>query len=297
MLILKRHDLFRERENNTKHASISTLCALPHQMAYILSMAIDAGRKIDWGRTSQDYARYRPDPPQSVYEKLQAHGVGLPKQRILDLGTGTGALARAFAKRGCETAGVDLSQEQITMAQQLAQQEKLAVDFQVSAAEATPFPAHYFDVVTANQCWWYFDLQRITSELRRLLKPRGLLVVSHFSFLPRLDPIVRASEELILRFNPDWEGADWDGVIPTRPTWSKDQFILRAMFYYDEAIPFSRESWRGRMRALRGIGATLSDDEILAFDREHAALLEQITDAEFTIMHRIDAHIFELKPI
>jgi SAM-dependent methyltransferase len=258
-------------------------------------MTIDAGREIDWGRTSEDYATHRPGPPQSFYAKLAAHDVGLRGQRILDLGTGTGVLAREFARRGCVVAGVDVSAEQIAAARRLAADEELAVDFRVAPAETTPFGDASFDVATANQCWLYFDLRRVIPELRRVLARGGLLGVSHFSYLPRLDPIARASEELVLRFNPDWSAADYDGRIPARPGWSRDAFELRAMWYYDEPIAFTRESWRGRIRALRGIGATLAAERVVAFDREHAALLDRIAPEEFTILHRIDVHLFEFR--
>jgi SAM-dependent methyltransferase len=258
-------------------------------------VAIDAGRSIDWGRTSQDYARHRPGPPQSFYAKLAAHDVGIRGQRILDLGTGTGVLAREFARRGCVVAGVDVSAEQIEAAKRLAADEALAIDFRVAAAEETPFDGASFDVATANQCWLYFDLSRVIPELQRLLRPRGRLVVSHFSYLPRLDPVARASEELVLRFNPDWGAADYDGKIPARPGWSREAFELRAMWYYDEPIAFTRESWRGRIRALRGIGASLPSEQVRAFDEEHAALLDRIAPEEFTILHRIDVHVFEFR--
>ena len=111
--------------------------------------------------------------------------------------------------------------------------------------------------------------------------------------MPRLDPLVRASEELVLRHNPDWSAGDWTGRIPSRPRWSRDEFVLRAMFFYDEGIPFTQETWRGRIRALRGIGAALSPSEVEAFDRAHAKLLSEIAPSEFSVLHRIDAHIFE----
>ena len=44
-------------------------------------------------------------------------------------------------------------------------------------------------------------------------------------------------------------------------------------------------------RACRGVGATLSPEEIAAFDREHAALLDRSVDEEFTVPHRIDGRI------
>ena len=72
------------------------------------------------------------------------------------------------------------------------------------------------------------------------------------------------------------------------PKWSEGHFELRGMLVFDEPIPFTRESWRGRIRACRGVGATLSDDQIEAFDREHDALLRTITDGNFSVLHRIE---------
>ena len=83
--------------------------------------AIDEGRTVDWGRASADYARYRPGPPPSFFARLAAFGVGLPSQRILDLGTGTGVLARQFAGQGAIVAGIDLSDGQIAQARDLAE--------------------------------------------------------------------------------------------------------------------------------------------------------------------------------
>ena len=49
--------------------------------------AIDPGRSIDWSLTSNDYAEHRPGPPQRLYDMLARLGVGLPGQRLLDIGT------------------------------------------------------------------------------------------------------------------------------------------------------------------------------------------------------------------
>ena len=253
---------------------------------------IDAGRGIDWGQTSQDYDRYRPGPPDSFYRKLQALDIGLPDQRILDLGTGTGLLARRFATHGAHVAGIDVSAEQIAMAQNAAQQEVLTIDFRVAVAEHIPRFERSFDVVTANQCWLYFDTTRAISQVCRVLAPNGRLLVSYFTFMPRLDAVAQASEALVLKYNPDWSGADWDGVIAPVPNWSAEHFELVGMFVYDEQIPFTRESWRGRMRALRGIAASLSPEQVSAFDAEHDTLLGSLAGDEFEVRHRITAHIF-----
>ncbi|HSE76943.1 MAG TPA: class I SAM-dependent methyltransferase [Alphaproteobacteria bacterium] len=252
--------------------------------------SIDPGRTIDWGRTSDDYASFRPGPPESFYRRLRALGVGLHGQRILDLGTGTGVLARKFAGEGAIVTGVDISANQIATAGRLATVQRLDIEFACAPAEDTGLPAASFDVVTANQCWLYFDAMRAIAEVKRLLVPDGLLVTSHFSWLPREDAIARASEELVLRFNPKWTAGDWAGAVPPMPQWAVGEFALVAMFWYDEAIPFTRESWRGRIRACRGIGAALCEETVAAFDAAHDALLREIAGERFTILHRLDAH-------
>jgi SAM-dependent methyltransferase len=256
---------------------------------------IDSGRRIDWGKTSDDYTVYRPGPPDSFFERLRVLGVGIPGQCILDLGTGTGVMARRFAQQGSAVAGIDISAEQIAAARELASTENLEIDFRVAAAEETPFSTASFDVVTANQCWLYFDKRKAIAEVKRLLRPGGLLVTSHFSWLPRLDNVARQTEGLVLRFNPQWTTGDWDGVILPMPTWAEQAFSLRAMFYYDEPIPFTRETWRGRIRACRGVGAELNEEEVRRFDAAHAELLAQIVPVNFTVLHRLDAHLFEPK--
>jgi hypothetical protein len=67
------------------------------------------------------------------------------------------------------------------------------------------------------------------------------------------------------------------------------------MFVFDEPIPFTRASWRGRIRACRGVGATLPDDHIERLDHEHEALLRTLAPDDFSVLHRIDAHL--LRPI
>jgi SAM-dependent methyltransferase len=256
---------------------------------------VDQDRVIDWSKTSRDYAAWRPNYPDRFFQLLASFGVGTRDQRILDLGTGVGFLALRFARQGARVTGVDIASEQIREAIRSARALDVPIRFLVARAEASGLLSGSFDIVTASQSWPYFDRDRIVPEVKRLLTPEGFLVTSHFCWLPREDPIARASEELVLQHNPKWTAADWAGLVPMLPRWAEPDFKLHAMFVFDVPVSFTRESWRGRMRACRGVGATLSEEETARFDGEHAALLARIAPERFSVLHRVDAHI--LRPV
>jgi SAM-dependent methyltransferase len=255
-------------------------------------IAHDGDNVIDWGKTSADYSTWRPNYPDRFFDLLKTFGVGLPGQRTLDLGTGVGFLALRFSQAGALSTGIDNAQEQIQAARHRAESLGVAAQFHVAAAEETGLPTASFDVVTASQSWLYFDKERVIAEVKRLLAPEGLLLTSHFCWLPRQDAVAKASEQLVLQFNPNWTAADLAGDVPFIPKWSEDHFRFHAMFVFDEQIPFTWESWRGRLRACRGVGATLEPKQIEAFDNQHDALLRRITPEHFSVLHRIDAHLF-----
>ena len=62
---------------------------------------------VDFGPTAADYAAYRAGFPDEFFSRLRAISLGLAGQRIVDLGTGTGALARGFARQDCVVTGID----------------------------------------------------------------------------------------------------------------------------------------------------------------------------------------------
>ena len=64
---------------------------------------------------------------------------------------------------------------------------------------------------------------------------------------------------------------------------------------YDLKVPFTRESWNGRMRASRGVGASLSNEELARWDAEHRALLDRIAPEEFEVLHYAAIRILEKK--
>ncbi len=246
---------------------------------------IDGGKEFDWGRTSEAYAKYRDIYPDEFYKKIVSRGLCVRGQSVLDLGTGTGVLPRNMYLYGASWTGVDISPEQIAMARKMAEAKQMNINFIVCPAEDIEFERKSFDVVTACQCFWYFDEQRLIPKLEQILKSGGRLLVLYMAWLPHEDDIAAASEALVLKYNPGWSGAN-ERMHPIEA--GKRTLDSFKVVYSDEwklDLPFTRESWHGRMKACRGVGASLSDSEIAAWEREHLALLERIAPERFTVRH------------
>lgn len=244
---------------------------------------IDGGKPFDWGRTSEDYAKYRDIYPREFYEKIVSRGLCISGQRVLDLGTGTGVIPRNMYRYGAKWTGTDISENQIAQAKRLS--EGMDIDYYAVSAEELDFPDGTFDVITACQCFWYFDHERILPSLCRMLKPGGKLLVLYMAWLPHEDRIAGESERLVLKYSPDWSGAG-ETVHPIFiPDCYSDSFRLVCHEEYPLLVPFTRESWNGRMRACRGVGASLSESEVARWEREHMAMLLENAPEKFEVKH------------
>jgi len=245
----------------------------------------------NFGATAEDYARHRVGFPDSLFEHLAPYGVGEPHQMVVDLGTGTGSLARGFARRGCRVIGIDPAEPLLDQAREIDAREGLRVEYRVARAEETLLPDAFADVVSAGQCWHWFDRARAAEEISRVLRPGGSLVIAHFDWIPLSDNVVRATEELIERQNPDWKYGWGFGV---HPSWLRDlgEAGYRGLetFSYDVDVSYTPEAWRGRIRASAGVGGSLSAPQVHEFDDALERLLATRYPGEtLCIPHRVFA--------
>lgn len=124
-----------------------------------------------------------------LHRVWKAYTVGVakvrPADRVLDIAGGTGDLARAFAKQvGPQGVVVhtDINQAMLGEGRDRLIDEGLVLPTVLCDAEALPFPAGHFDLVSVA-----FGLRNMTrkdralSEMCRVLKPGGRLLVLEFS--------------------------------------------------------------------------------------------------------------------
>lgn len=76
-------------------------------------------KPVDFGKTAADYGKHRAGFPPEFYWELARHGIGVSGQRVVDLGTGTGTIARQLALGGCDVTAIDISENMLAQAKQL----------------------------------------------------------------------------------------------------------------------------------------------------------------------------------
>lgn len=254
---------------------------------------IDRGNEFDFGKTSDDYARYRNIYPKSMYEKLKDFGIGKRGQKILDLGSGTAVLPVNLGDTGAEFTATDISENQIEYGRKLAEENGITnISFKVCCAEDTGFEESSFDAVTAVQCFHYFNAEKASDEIRRVLKPRGLFCKIFMDWLPYEDEAIAEMERLVLKYNPDWSGGGFKEFNYSFPQWARDKFELEHVESYNTVLEFSKRAWLGRIKSCRGVGASLSEREIYEFENEYIELLKKYSEP-LKLKHQIHIELYK----
>jgi len=129
-----------------------------------------------YGRAAQDYLRVLDPTLSSVHRRiveLARVGAGT---RLLDLATGTGAVARVAAANGATVTGVDVAPAMVELARRNSPSE---LQFQVADAAALPFESHTFDAITCGFGLSHMPhVNEVLAEVRRVLNPGGVFVES-----------------------------------------------------------------------------------------------------------------------
>ncbi len=96
---------------------------------------------------------------------------------LLDVGSGGGYLAEAFARMGCRVNGVDLSERSARAADTHAKSSSLKIGYQAGAGTALPYADASFDAVACCDVLEHIpDWEKAVAEIARVLKPGGLFL-------------------------------------------------------------------------------------------------------------------------
>lgn len=130
------------------------------------------------------------DIDREVDEFLRLTDLG-PGGRLLEIGTGTGALARRAAARGCHVTALDISQPMLEYASSKASEEKLEnIEFVRAGFLSYEGAPNSFDAVITGMAMHHLpDLWKMAALVRinKWLKPDGNFCLHDVVFCPSPD--------------------------------------------------------------------------------------------------------------
>jgi len=157
-----------------------------------------AGGRIGWFRfeavDADDYERYRPGYASEAIDWLMERaGLG-PSSVVIDLGAGTGKLARSFVGRVGQVIAVEPAPNMLAVLRESVPHARAVA----GTAEAIPLPEASVDCAVAGQAFHHFDGPVALRDVHRVLRPGG-----HFALLWNMpdpnDPLDGALDAIIDR--------------------------------------------------------------------------------------------------
>jgi ubiquinone/menaquinone biosynthesis C-methylase UbiE len=143
---------------------------------------------------AETYDRYRPRPPEALLELLtRLAEVGRPAL-VVDLGTGTGLSARAWAGRADRVVGIEPDEAM----RAVAEARGGGVEYVAASAYATGLPDSSADIVTCSQSLHWMDPEPTFAEVSRILRPGGIFAAYDYDAVPVVHPEVDAAYDALL---------------------------------------------------------------------------------------------------
>ena len=174
-----------------------------------------------FSKQSEQYALYRPRYPDKIYAYLASIAPG--RSLAWDCGTGNGQAAVGLAKHFDKVHATDASAEQIALAY-----THNKVDYRVESAEQVSLHASSTDLVTVAVAIHWFNFKEFYREVKRVLKPDGILAVWTYS----LTEISPAIDELINQYYGEILGGYW----PERIHYLEERYET-IPFPFEEIVP------------------------------------------------------------
>jgi ubiquinone/menaquinone biosynthesis C-methylase UbiE len=208
------------------------------------------GFKDHFSGQAAEYAKFRPRYPKELFRWLAS---AAPNTELAwDCATGNGQAAIELAAQFERVIATDASEKQVANAE-----PHPLVEYRVATAESSGLEPQSVDLVTVAQALHWFDREKFYAEVRRALKPRGVIaawayklatvspaidaIVNYYysdvvgKYWPEERVLVEKFEELPFAFDetatPPFEmAADWnfERLLGYLRTWSATQRFMAA---------------------------------------------------------------------
>lgn len=168
-----------------------------------MNFAPPAVRARAFDAWADEYERYRPGYPPALFD-LIAERLELPSDAaVIDLGSGTGKVARAAAARGWRVTALDPGEPMLAVLRERAAAEGHEIDVVQASAEATGLPTAGFDAAVAGEAYHWFDAPEALREMARIVRPAGGIAFFWNVIDEERSPLVAAERALAVAYGID----------------------------------------------------------------------------------------------
>lgn len=215
------------------------------------------------------YERGRPGYPPAAAERIAAELGVTPGARVLDLGAGTGKLARPLLAAGLDVVAVEpLGRMRAMLAAAVGPERVLD-----GRAEAIPLGDASVDAAVCADAFHWFDGDRAAAELHRVVRPGG----SAMALWTHTEDDPPWNEEIMALLRPLWERIRHPSIVEGRRAEALERHggfgpLRRTQVAFEDAI--DRDATLAWFASFSVVGA-LPDDERAALLGRFAAILDR----------------------
>lgn len=220
----------------------------------------------------------RPPYPGAVFDILASLLVDEPNT-LLDIGCGTGFVARSMVGRVARVDAVDISRKMIDQGRQLPNGDATSLRWIVGAAESVPLDPPYA-LITAGDSLHWMEWAVALPRFATLLTPNGYLAILGLGQLPtswddELLPIIRQFSTI-----RDYQAADLVTELESRGLFQVSGRQMTAPVPFTQSLSVYIESFHGRASFSR---ERMNPHDSEAFDNTLRALVSGYTPRDVTL--------------
>jgi SAM-dependent methyltransferase len=210
-----------------------------------------------FGSDADRYDRSRPSYPQALVDRIVAAS---PGPNVLDVGCGTGIVARQFQAAGCRVLGVDVDARMAELARQRG------LEAEVAKFEEWDPAGRAFDAVVCGQAWHWIDPVAGAAKAAQALRPGGRFAVFWNAMEPPsgLAEAFAAVTRQVLPGRPGGDrtmpgGEGYLALCAKAADGAREAggFGDPEQWRFDWDRPYTRDEWLDLLPTLGGIGARL----------------------------------------
>lgn len=212
--------------------------------------------KTNFHNYAEEYAKHRNDIPNIFFEELAERNIELSGSKVADIGAGPGFGSKALSDKGAIVDAVEPSDEFIKIGKKYVGNDD-RISFTKGTAENTGLPSDTYDIVFVIRAYHWFDSDKATKEIKRILKPDGLLIIADIGF-KIANKMMKDSMKIIKKNSKHEElqpaGSKEDSIqmingfpVEWFSDWRHGKLDLEEFYKREYKVKFNDQEWLGRL--------------------------------------------------